>query len=73
MYGKGGAGNRHLKLHFKPFSCQALNAADPLLAENMVIPCGSETGWAQAAAGHGVGTPGMAWGSIALSNIYLAV
>lgn len=55
VYGKGEAGNRHLKLHFKPFSCQALNAANPLLAENLVIPHGSETGWARAAPGHGVG------------------
>lgn len=55
MYGKGGAGNGHLQLHFKTFSCQALNAADPILSGSPVIPRGSETGWAWAAAGHDVG------------------
>lgn len=71
MYGKGGAGNGHLKLHFKPFGCQAVNAADPHLAENLIISHGLETGWAQAAPGIALGALGMVWGSIALSNIYL--
>lgn len=66
-----GAGNGHLKLHFKPFGCQAVNAADPHLAENLIISHGLETGWAQAAPGIALGALGMVWGSIALSNIYL--